>query len=108
MEKDDQPQVTKMQELNTVVKEAISSDQIAHIYANGFINVLTNADVVVILQRNHIPVALANMSYTTAKSFYQKLGDLILNFEAKAEHTIMTTDIVDKALISPSGEKDEH
>lgn len=88
----------KEQELAAILKEALSSDHVAHIYANGFINAFGNADVVVLLQRNAQPVAVLNMSYTMAKSFAEKLTELIANFERQTEHDLMTTDIIDKAL----------
>ena len=69
------------------------------IYANGFSVGLSNADVIVILQRfGQNPVAVVNLSYTLAKTLAQRLGRLVSEFErVNAEQDILTTDRIDEA-----------
>ena len=97
-----QDEASEPQSLDAVVKGALSSDRVPHIYANGFIYAIGNADVTVILQRNSIPIATLNMSYSMTKTLYQKLGDAVSNFEKKTQHHIMTTDEVDGAIAEAS------
>ena len=80
------------------LKAALASRDIPHIYANGFMNALSDADIVVMLERDNSPVAILNMSYTTAKSLAEKLSHLISAFEKNSGQTIMTSDDVNKAL----------
>ncbi len=76
----------------------LASQDIPQIYVNGFTNWIGNTDISTVLERNGSPVAVLNMSYTTAKSLAQKLSQLIVNFETVAQHTLMTTEVVDSAL----------
>lgn len=80
------------------IRSALASRDIPHLYANGFANVLSSADVVTVLERHNVPVAVLSMSYTTAKSLAEKLSQLITSFEQASEQTILTTDVVDQAL----------
>ena len=80
------------------IKAALASQDIPHIYANGFINALSNSDILVVLECHSSPVAVLNMSYTTAKSLAQKLSATIADFEKASNHTIMTTDVVNEVL----------
>lgn len=84
---------------DATIKEALSSDRIRHLYANGFVTALGNGDVLLILQQNGAPIAAINLSYTVAKTLAQKLGDLIKKFETNADHIIMTSDFVDNVLV---------
>ena len=80
------------------LKSILASQDIPHIYANGFTNAFSNADVIMVLERNNSPVAVLNMSYITAKSLAHDLSRLIADFEKKSGQAIMTTDIVDRVL----------
>ena len=80
------------------LKAALVSQDVPHIYANGFVNALSDADIIVVLERNNSPVAVLNMSYTTAKSLAHKLSQLIADFEKDSNQSIMTTDVVSEAL----------
>lgn len=105
MEQKDSPKqsgVDQEDHLNSVVTNIIRSGDIPHLYANGFITALGNGDVVLALQRNATPVAVINLSYTVAKTLAQKLGRIIEDFEQNADHTIMTTETVDRALTKQS------
>jgi hypothetical protein len=105
MEQKDSPEQSstdQKDQLNSVVTNIIRSGDIPHLYANGFITALGNGDVVLLLQRNATPVAVINLSYTVAKTLAQKLGRIIESFEENADHTIMTTEVVDKALAKQS------
>lgn len=53
------------------------------IYANSFINVLSDADVMSVLQSNGQNVALLNMSYVVAKAFGAALAEACKNYEDK-------------------------
>ena len=98
----EQPGISQKDQLNSTVTSILRSGDISHLYANGFITALGNGDVVLILQRNAAPVAVINLSYTVAKTLVQKLGQIIEDFEKNAEHKIMTTEVVDKALAKQS------
>jgi hypothetical protein len=106
MEQKDSPEQSdadQKEQLNSTVTSIIRSGDISHLYANGFITALGNGDVILILQRNAAPVAVINLSYTVAKTLVQKLGRVIEDFEENADHKIMTTEVVDKALAKQSG-----
>ena len=80
------------------IRSALESQKIPHLYANGFTNALSSADIVIVLERQNEPVAVLNVSYTTAKSLAQKLSQLISNLEKASNQSIMTTDLVDSFL----------
>ncbi len=84
------------------VETALASQDIPHLYANGFLNALSNADITMVLERNNYPVAVLNMSYTTAKSLAHKLSQIIADFEKASNHTIMTSDVVNQTLFQKS------
>lgn len=80
------------------IEAALASQDIPHIYANGFVNATGNADIITVLERNNSPVAVLNMSYTPAKSLAQNLSQIIEGLEQKSKQTSMTTEVVDTAL----------
>ena len=80
------------------IRNALASENIPHLYANGFTNALSNADIVIVLERQSDPVAVLNLSFTTAKSLAHKLSQLIENLEKASNQSIMTTDLVESAL----------
>ena len=65
---------------------------IPQIYFNGFANALTIGDITAVLERNGRPVAVLNMSFTVAKTFAQKLGQMVSALEEKAGREMLTTD----------------
>ncbi|MFP4502928.1 MAG: hypothetical protein ACLFTT_18190 [Candidatus Hydrogenedentota bacterium] len=86
-----------MSEEEKLEQEAIavtSSEDVPAVYFNGFINSLSNGDVMIILKRNNRPVAVLNASYTVAKSLAQKLSQTIAYLEDATGNPIMTTDTV--------------
>lgn len=87
------------------LETAVASKDIPHIYANGFVNALSNADIIVVLERQKSPVAVLNLSYTMAKSLAQKLSEIIKSFEKATGQTIMTTDIVNESLSKQTKQK---
>ena len=96
-----------------LLQKAVESD-VPRIYANGFGIGVGNADVVVVLQLNGVPVSVLNLSYTLAKTLAQKLGTVISEFEQNAAQNLLTTDRIDelmrdaarKKIDSARGEKD--
>ena len=84
------------------LETALTSQDIPHIYVNGFVNALSNSDIIVVLERHRSQVAVLSMSYTTAKSLAQKLSETIAAFESATGQTIMTTDFVNEALSKQS------
>jgi len=84
--------------MQKIMQEAIASEQVVNIYGNGFICLNTNADMLIIMQKNQKPVAVINLSYTTAKTLSEKLGQMVRDFEKKTGNTIMTIDVIDEKL----------
>jgi len=81
------------------VIQAVESEQVIKIYANGFANFFTNSDIGLILSRNNKPIALLNISLTLAKTLVEKLGQMIHDFEKNTDIKILTTtDIEEKFL----------
>lgn len=75
---------------NEIIQEALKNPDISKLYVNGFVSGHSNADMLLLLLQNGTPSITLNMSFTTAKSLYQDLGDLISKFEALTNHTVMT------------------
>ena len=94
----DAPDDAKAAEADAL-KVALQREDVPKIYANGFSVGLSNADVIVILQRfGQNPVAVVNLSYTLAKTLAQRLGRLVSEFErVNGEQDILTTDRIDEA-----------
>jgi hypothetical protein len=72
--------------------------QIPQIYFNGFLSALTTGDVQLVLERNGVPVAVLNVSYTVAKTLGVAIGALISNLEGATKRTIMTSSDIQQAL----------
>lgn len=60
-------------------------------YFNGFQLGLSNADISGVLMLNNVPAVGVNMSYTTAKTLYSALEDMIHTLEKVTQREIMTT-----------------
>jgi hypothetical protein len=86
----------KLENIKKLIAESVASDQIINIYGNGFICFNSNADMVVIMQKNQKPIAIINLSYTTAKTLSEKLGHMVRDFEKTTGNTIMTIDVIDE------------
>lgn len=72
--------------------DALRSDQVTKIYANGFTNTHSNADVSLIFQQYGKPVGVVQMSFTLAKTLAQKLDQMIDNVEKTTGKTVSVTD----------------
>lgn len=88
-------EIDKKNNVQTLAKYALESDEVPKIYANGFAQFFNNADVGLILQLNGRPNAVINMSYTLAKTLHDRLGKQIKDLEKDSGHNIMTTDFID-------------
>ncbi len=69
-----------------------------NIYFNGFALGLSNADINAMLLLDGQPVGRLNMSFTTAKTFVELLGDLMVKLEFVTKQHIMTTRQVEEGL----------
>jgi hypothetical protein len=96
---------SKQDPLAQALEEALASEQVPNIYANGFINAISQADITILLQRNNAPVAVLNMSFTMAKSFAEKLSATIADFERTTKHPILTIEAVHNAQAASVEEK---
>ena len=74
------------------IEAAAKDPNVPKVYANGFINGVSQGDVVVLLHRNGEYVTMLNLSFTVAKTLAVKLGESIASLEARTGSTIMTTD----------------
>ena len=77
-----------------VVEDRIARAKAADVpklYLNGFQTGLTNADVVLVGECNGEPVALLNMSFTTAKTLAIALSNTISMLESKSDREMLTT-----------------
>lgn len=86
------------EELGKVMIEAIQNTAIPKIYANGFVNALSNGDITIMLQRNGEPIAILNLSFTIAKTLSFKIASMVKDLEEKSANKIMTTDDIQKIL----------
>jgi hypothetical protein len=75
------------------------------LYVNGFALIQTVSDVAAVLEKNGEPVAIINMSFTTAKTLAQKLGGVIAKLEDRAGRMMLTTD--DISALASEAEKRE-
>ena len=74
------------------IDELRRSDDLFHVYANGFTIAHSNSDTSLILQRSGKPVAIIDLTYGVAKTLVQKLGRLIVEIEEKTKVPVLTTD----------------
>ena len=80
------------------LEEALKNPEIQKIYVNGFVNVIGNGDIMILLKNSEKSIAVLSLSYTVAKTLSIKLGDLISRLEERTGNTIMTTDDVDRLM----------
>jgi predicted ThiF/HesA family dinucleotide-utilizing enzyme len=64
-------------------------------YTNGCTLGLGSSDIVILLERNNDPVAIVNLSFTSAKSLAVGIGALIAQIEERAQREIMTSNDID-------------
>ena len=82
-----------------LLKEALESEEIIKIYANGFANFFTNSDIGLIFSQNNKPIALLNISLTLAKTLVEKLGQMIHDFEKNTDIKILTTTDIEERFL---------
>ena len=79
------------------IDDAIMSDEIPHLYANGFVSGIGTGDITILLKKGIRPVATVNMSYTVAKTLAVRVSGLISSLEAQTGNTIMITSDIEDA-----------
>jgi hypothetical protein len=84
--------------VDDVIKFAVDSPDIPHLYANGFISAIGNGDTLLVFQQTGRPIATLNLSFTVAKTLVKKLGAIIEDLEKNSGNTIMTTGDLDEVL----------
>lgn len=89
-----------------MLKAALASDVVPHLYFNGFVNSVSTGDVLIVLKQNERPVVVLNTSYTVAKTLVEKLGELVAGLEDATKNTIMTTDQIESALTGLADSKE--
>ncbi len=91
------PSQNKDNDANARIERAKDA-AVPKIYFNGFQTALTNADVVLTAECNGEPVALVNMSFTTAKTLAKALVDTISMLEVKSDREMLTTHDFDELM----------
>lgn len=71
---------------------------VQQLYANGFVINLSAADLNVVILRDNVANATISMSFTTAKTLVEKLGEAVNRLEKITGNEIMTIDVVQEAL----------
>ena len=65
-----------------------------NLYANGFTNLVSGADICSVLTRNGRVEAVLNLSFTSAKTLSIALGQLVSEIESKSNRDLMTVEDV--------------
>ncbi len=78
--------------------EAAFNSDVPQLYCNAFSCGISTGDIVVAFERNGKPVGVLNMSYTVAKTLGASLCELLEQFEAATDRTMLTTRQVDEAM----------
>ena len=86
------------------VQEAVKNTNIPQLYCNGFALQASGLDTLMVLERNGLPVATLNMSFSSAKTLAQKLNELIDAIEKRTGRSIMTDEEIVRAP-KPGNEK---
>ena len=73
------------------IRDAVESDEIPTIYANGFALIASNADVGLVLDQLGKPVAVIYLSNILAKTLVKQLGASLLQIEEALEQEFPTT-----------------
>lgn len=87
----DQEHITAAEQAQAMLQQALRSP-LPRIYANSFLNALTDADVLTIFQSNGQPVAILNMSYPVAKTLSAALAEAITEHEKKFNTSVPEID----------------
>ena len=74
-----------------MIRDAVKSDEIPKIYANGIAVIQSNADVGFVLGQLGKPVAVVYMSNILAKTLVKQLGASLLQLEEALEQEFPTT-----------------
>lgn len=74
------------------IQQALRSP-LPRIYANSFINVLSDADVMTVFQSNGQNVSVLNMSYVVAKALGSALMEATTNYETKYNTKIPSSEL---------------
>ena len=80
------------------IQSAIQDTELPRLYFNGFSITLSTGDILIVLKRNDIPIAVLNASYTVAKTLVQKIDGVIGKLEDVTGNIIMTTNDIDISL----------
>ena len=75
---------------------AFSQPEVPKIYANAFVSGYNNADFIVMLECNGIPVGVLNLSYILAKSLAQNILSSATEIENETGQSILTIDAMDQ------------
>jgi hypothetical protein len=87
-----------MQESIPEFIKTIRNPEIPEIYFNSFSTHLGNGDILIILERNGIPIFKINSSYTMAKTLAIKISETISLLESKIDSKIFTSDQINNAV----------
>lgn len=72
--------------------------EVPQYYFNGFAAGMGSGDVAVLLERNGLPIAFLNMSFTVAKTLALALGTTVGNLEQIVGQEMLTTHDVDSRM----------
>lgn len=79
-------------------KKAIKESDAPRLYANNFVCSLSVSDLSLVGRRNDSTEFVLNLSYTSAKSLQQLLGEMIEKLETHTGQAILTTKMIEQAL----------
>lgn len=65
----------------TDIDAVINNPSVPKLYANGFTFAHSLSDASIVVQLGKNPIAVLNLSFTTLKTLYNSLGELIPNIE---------------------------
>jgi hypothetical protein len=89
-----------LSELSDFINKTLENNDVKKYYSNGFVFTMGNSDILLIFQQNSIPLFSVNVSLTTAKTLALKLGKMITDLEEKIDNQIMTTEVLEQAVLS--------
>ncbi len=90
-------QIISKEDLGEKMKRVLEAD-LPVMYANAFIVFLGQADIGLVLQTNGKETCILNMSYSTAKTLVEQLGNTLRNFEEKTGNPIMSSTFIQKKM----------
>ncbi|MFH1114471.1 MAG: hypothetical protein V1792_11165 [Pseudomonadota bacterium] len=70
--------------------DLLKDPNVAKLYINGLTVGLSLSDVFMVVNSGPMPVAVVQMSFTTAKTMMQTLSQLINDFEKQTEQPLLT------------------